>query len=80
MQTEKPNIVVVGSLNMDLVTRTQRRPQRGEPRAAFRTRRQLGGSVLMPRTIGHIGADAYVIHAKLLGHVVDVIQERRDIA
>jgi ribokinase len=30
MQTEKPNIVVVGSLNMDLVTRTQRRPQRGE--------------------------------------------------
>jgi ribokinase len=30
MQNRPPRIVVVGSLNMDLVTRTPRRPQRGE--------------------------------------------------
>jgi ribokinase len=30
MEHEQPRIVVVGSLNMDLVTRTARRPQRGE--------------------------------------------------
>ena len=70
MQERPPRIVVVGSLNMDLVTRAPRRPQRGETLTGESFGMFVGGKGLNQaiaaarqgasvRLVGRVGADDF---------------------
>ncbi len=70
MRSQTPNIVVVGSLNMDLVTRTARRPERGETLLGESFEMFVGGKGLNQaiaaarqgaavRMVGRLGADDF---------------------
>ena len=70
MQPHTPNVVVVGSLNMDLVTRTARRPERGETLLGEAFDMFVGGKGLNQaiaaarqgaavRMVGRLGADDF---------------------
>jgi ribokinase len=70
MQDRPPRIVVVGSLNMDLVTRAARRPQRGETLTGESFGMFVGGKGLNQaiaaarqgagvRMVGRVGADDF---------------------
>src|SRR5262245_32645609 len=70
MEDRRPRIVVVGSLNMDLVTRAARRPQRGETLTGDSFGMFVGGKGLNQaiaaarqgagvRMVGRVGADDF---------------------
>ena len=80
MNTQKPKVVVVGSLNMDLVVKAERQPQKGETLIGHEFGMFPGGKgsnqAIAGRAVGNGGDnDRSVGDRSLWGHV-DVCPRR----